>query len=109
MHPETQVWSGVVGGVAVLSLLSLWTGRTSLIPAIDLVAESRNALAKSDQDKNVLVALMDASESLAYANLAVRKGQSTPRLVEDAQLRQRRALKFIHDRFPKLKARGWGS
>lgn len=107
MQPETKVWCGVVGGVAVLSLLSLWTGPTSSIHAIDLAAESRNALAKSDQDKNVLVALMDASESLAYANLAVRKGQSTPRLVEDAQLRQRRALKFIHDRFPKLKARGW--
>jgi len=106
MQPTTQVWVGVVGGVAVLSVLSAWTGAAESNTTIDFTTEGRNALAKSDQDKNVLVALMDASEGLAYATIAARTGGSSA-LAEDARRRQNRALKFIHDRCPKLKTRGW--
>jgi hypothetical protein len=102
---EKAIWFSVVGGVLGLSLLSKMTG--TMQSTINFTEEGKNRMATSDQDKNAVISLMHISEAIAYLKIAAVKGGGNANTLADAQKKQKRALKFIHQKCPTLKAKGW--
>lgn len=86
------VWLLTVLVVFVVSLaLRTFASNTDQTNAME---RAKDELLKSNQDKEVLLALVHASAAVAFAEMAVHRGQPAKKLLSVCRTKQRAALEY---------------